>query len=299
MRLFRRSLDLSLATPRAGTPDDLTAVQRLLRNSVHRYTSYPSPHLPSLLAGAPAIVLSAGREIWGAAVAGWSIETSAWIRVLTLADGMFVGPSLDMLMPAFHELLLARQVQHLFYAGDEAADRWVQPSLLGCGYMHETDVVVYEKTDMAVPAAGNPAVRLRHAEAVDLPVILAIDRDCFAAQWNKDESALGPALCEVPYFVVAELAGQTAGYAFATTHFAGRLVHLVRIAVLPSFRSRAIGVRLLADVVEFARGCGAETLTLNTQAHNTQAQRLYEWFGFRRTGEQQVVLRYDLALNDT
>jgi ribosomal protein S18 acetylase RimI-like enzyme len=68
----------------------------------------------------------------------------------------------------------------------------------------------------------------------------------------------------------------------------------VRIAVLPSQQGRAIGVRLLAEVIAFARTRGASTLTLNTQAHNLRAQRLYEWFGFHRTGEQQTVLRYDL-----
>ena len=83
--------------------------------------------------------------------------------------------------------------------------------------------------------------------------------------------------------------------AFTTTHFGGRLVHLVRIAVLPAYRGKAIGVRLLADVVAYARSLGAESLTLNTQAHNAAAQRLYVWFGFRRTGEQQTVLRFDLA----
>ena len=69
-------------------------------------------------------------------------------------------------------------------------------------------------------------------------------------------------------------------------------VPLCRVAV---HQGQAIGVRLLADVVDFARVRSADVLTLNTQAHNTSAQRLYEWFGFHRTGEQQTVLRYDLV----
>ena len=59
-------------------------------------------------------------------------------------------------------------------------------------------------------------------------------------------------------------------------------------------RGQSIGVRLLADLVAFARVRGADLLTLNTQSYNTDAQRLYEWFGFRRTGERQAILRYDL-----
>ena len=94
--------------------------------------------------------------------------------------------------------------------------------------------------------------------------------------------------------MVAEINGQVIGYAFATSHFAGRLMHLVRIAVLPQYRGQAIGVRLLADLVDFARVRGTDLITLNTQSYNTDAQRLYEWFGFRRTGERQAILRFDL-----
>lgn len=294
MRLFRRSPDLSLAAARAAVPDDLGAISRLMRHSAHRYTSYPQPHLPSLLNGAAALVLGAPGEVWAAAVAGWSIEGTTWLRVLALTDGLPLGPSLDAVLPPFHDLLRARAVRQLFYAGDEASDAWLQPALTSRAYVRETDVVVYEKAALDIPARGSQRVRVRQAEAVDLPAIQAIDQACFAAQWNKDEGVLGAAIFEVPYFVVAEQAGRLVGYAFATSHFGGRLVHLVRIAALPEVQGQAIGVRLLAEVVEFARACGANSLTLNTQAHNTRAQRLYEWFGFRRTGEQQTVLRYDL-----
>ena len=170
----------------------------------------------------------------------------------------------------------------------------MQPALQTRGYVHETDVVVYEKTKLDVPGPGNQAVRIRRAQAVDLPVVLEVDRACFDPQWNKDESVIGPSILEAPYFVVAEINGQVIGYAFATSHFAGRLMHLVRIAVLPQYRGQAIGVRLLADLVEFARVRGADLMTLNTQSYNTDAQRLYEWFGFRRTGERQAILRFDL-----
>ncbi len=137
--------------------------------------------------------------------------------------------------------------------------------------------------------------QVRRAQASDLGSILAIDHACFDPQWHKGESILGPALLESSNFMVVELDGEIAGYAFTTAHFGGRLVHLVRIAVLPAYRGQGIGVRLLAEVVAYARSLGAESLTLNTQSHNAAAQRLYVWFGFRRTGEQQTVLRFDLA----
>jgi ribosomal protein S18 acetylase RimI-like enzyme len=155
-------------------------------------------------------------------------------------------------------------------------------------------VVVYEKRELGIPSQGNQAVRVRRALPVDLPAVLAVDRACFDPQWNKDEGIIGPALIETPYFVAAELDGALIGYAFVTKHFGGRLIHLVRIAVLPQYQGQAIGARLLAEVIAYARSCNADVVTLNTQVDNIAAQRLYEWFGFRRTGEQQIVLRFDL-----
>lgn len=294
MRFFRRSLDLDLAAPRPAAPDDLAAISRLLSVSAHRFVGFAGGNLPSLITTAPSIVLAAGKEIWATAIAGWRSESATWVRGLALADGLLVGPAMDMLLPPFHDLLRAQGLSRLFYAGDESADLWVQPALSTRGYVRETDVVVYEKPTLDLPARGNQAVRIRRAQAVDLPTILDVDHACFEPQWTKDDSILGPAIFEVPYFVVAELGGAIVGYAFATMHYDGRLIHLVRIAVRPEYQGQAIGVRLLADLVEFARLREAETLALNTQAHNIAAQRLYEWFGFVRTGEQQTVLRFDL-----
>jgi ribosomal protein S18 acetylase RimI-like enzyme len=294
MRFFRRTLDASLATPREATPADLTAVSRLLSQSSHRFVGFQSANLPTLLASAPVMLLSAGNEIWAAAIAGWHVEATTWIRGLALADGLPTGAAFDTLLPPFHALLRSQALQRVYYAGDEAADIWIQPALRARGYAHETDVVVYEKTNLDVPAQGNQAVRIRRAQAVDLPTMLEVDRACFDPQWNKDESIIGPSIIDAPYFVAAEIDGGIVGYAFATSHFSGKLMHLVRIAVLPQYRGQSIGVRLLADVIEFARVRGADLMTLNTQAHNAAAQRLYEWFGFKRTGERQAILRFDL-----
>jgi len=294
MRIFRRSLDLSLANPREATPADLSGISRLFRNSTHRFLGFPSTELPTMLSSVPTMLLVAGDEISAAAIGGWRTDAVIWLRGLALANNLPLGSGLDSLLPPFHALLRSLAVRRLFYAGDEAADTWLQPALRERGYVYDTEVVVYEKRELSVPAWGNQEVRVRPAEAVDLPAVLAVDQACFDPQWGKDEGIIGPAIFESPFFIVAELNGAVVGYAFVTIHFGGRLVHLVRIAVHPSHQRREIGVRLLAEITAHARAVGAGSVTLNTQANNTSAQRLYEWFGFRRTGEVQTVLRFDL-----
>jgi ribosomal protein S18 acetylase RimI-like enzyme len=72
-------------------------------------------------------------------------------------------------------------------------------------------------------------------------------------------------------------------------------VHLVRIAVDPPHQGEQIGIRLMAEVVGFAAEQAATMVTLNTQAYNTHAQRLYRWFGFAPSGERQLVLQRHLS----
>lgn len=294
MSLFRRTLDVSIAAPRAATAHDLPAIQQLLRETSHCFFTTPTSDLAALLSSAPAAVLQAENALWGAAIANWPVDNVCWLRGLVFASGLPVSSGMDALLPTFHDLLRARGLRQIFYAGDLSSDSWMQTGLLRRGYAHETDVVVYENRRFDLPATGKPDVTVRHAAPVDLPAVLAVDRASFSAQWVKDEGVLGPAIVEIPFFIVAEQHGTVMGYAFATTHFNGRLMHLVRIAVHPDYQAQGIGIRLLAQTVAYARTSGAESLTLNTQQENYRAQRLYEWFGFRRTGERQTVLRLDL-----
>ncbi len=291
MWLFRKSFDLSRAQPRLVGAEDLSVVARLLSEGTRRYHSLSGGDLAALLAAGRGAVLDAAGELYGVAVASWPADAGCWIRAVALAEGVDLRSALILLMRTLHTTLADHGTRMIFYGGDEAADGWLLPALLELGYDPDTEVVVYEKQRLDIPDHGHPAVLVRPAVPADLGAVLALDRACFEPQWTKDDTVLGPSIEQGPYFVVAELAGQTVGYAYATAHFGGRLVHLVRIAVDPAYRGARIGVRLLAEVVGYARQQQASTITLNTQAYNIHAQRLYRWFGFAATGERQPILR--------
>ena len=294
MWLFRKSLDISRATPRPVTSDDLTAVARLLRDGPRRYYGLTGSDLPTLLAANQGVALDLGGELYAVALVSWPTASTCWLRGLALADGAATRTILATLIPALHTALVAKGIQRLYYAGDEAAEAWLTPALQAHGYLQETEVIVYEKPRLDIPDGGNLDVRVRPAANVDLAEVLRLDQACFEPQWTKDDTVLGPAIEHGPYFIVAEFGPELLGYAYATTHFGGRLVHLVRIAVDPERRSERIGVRLLAEVVTYASEQHANVITLNTQAYNAHAQRLYRWFGFAATGERQPVLRCTL-----
>lgn len=294
MRLFRRGLDLSRATVRLANEADLPRVSRLFRDGARRYYGMTGGDLHALLAASQGVLIESGVELWAVTLAGWLADHTTWLRGMALAEGLDVPAGLGLLLSSLHDMLQARDVRRVYYAGDEASDPWLIPALQQQGYVLDTDVIVYEKRDLEMPSQGNTEIRVRPALPVDLATVVALDRICFEAQWTKDDTILGPAIDQGPLFVVAEKEARVIGYAYATSHFNGRLVHLVRIAVHPRLQNQAIGVRLLAEVVSFARKRQAYTITLNTQAYNVHAQRLYRWFGFVPTGERQSVLRCDM-----
>lgn len=294
MRLFRRSLDLLQANPRPIDPSDYIQIIRLFRDASHRFQGFSTAELQAMLQNEHGIVLESGSDLWGAALCSWRVGDTTWLRGVALAEGLDVRQALSALLLPLHAFLRSDGVTKVFYAGDEGTDIWMQPSLQARGYEVDTDVIVFEKRDYHIPSQGNSKVVVRPALPLDTEAVSALDRTCFDAQWVKDDRILAPAILQGPLFIVAELGSKIVGYAYATSHFSGRLIHLTRIAVDPPYRGAAIGVRLLAEVIEYARHQNANAITLNTQSHNLPAQRLYEWFGFQQTGERQIILRFDL-----
>lgn len=240
------------------------------------------------------MVLEMHQEMWGVAMSGWRASQVTWLRCVALARGIEITAALDMLLTRLHTELRARHLQQVFYAGDESADTWLAPELERFGYVPDTMVVVYEKHDLYIPSYGTQEIYVRAARLSDLQDLVLLDSRCFESHWTMNETVFSAAILEPSFFVVAQVDTRAVGYAYATSHFGGRLVHLVRIAVDPAQRQKGIGARLLSEVITFARRQQADIVTLNTQSYNEQAQRLYRWFGFAPNGEYQTVLRFDL-----
>lgn len=292
--MLRPSSSSVVLTTRPASLDDQQTVLRLMDDADRWFTTVSVDEAMRLLAGAPALLLLANGRPCGMLIADWVGDAVTWVRLLVLSGGVSTAPALNTLLPPFHDILRARGAARVYVACHEPADAWLTLALRRVGYVHDTDVIVYEKTRMRVPTQGNPAVRVRTATMGDIPAILRVDAQCFSAEWRKDDVQIGLALRETPCFLVVEDDAGVIGYAFVTTHFDRRLAHLVRIAVLPDRQRQGIGARLLYEVIAYATAIGAETITLNTQAYNRAARRLYEWFGFRRTGDRQTILRCDL-----
>ncbi len=290
MSFFRRKPQLLAPVARLATPDDRQQLARFVHMVDRRYLTSGIAELPPLFAADPTAVAELDGRLVAAASFGWRAHPVAWLRTVLIDGHIDVESTLSALLPPLYCALQADGIEHAAITVDEWSEPWLRRPLIRLGYEPMVEVIGYEKSRWDRPAGGNQIVQLRRAVAEDLPAVLELDRQCFPLPWVKGGEIFEPAIRGSPCFIIAEFGGQPIGYAFLTAHHGGQLFHLVRIAVSPRFRGRGAGVRLLTEIVDFCHARNAGALTLNTQADNYTAQRLYQWFGFTPTGERQTVL---------
>ena len=290
MPFFRRKDEPDRLSARLVTAGDRASLVRLVHTAEYRFLTAGLEELPDLLQRDPTAVLVSGTRIGGVASFGWRARPVAWLRTLLFQEQAPTIAALRRLSAPLYDVLGEEEIDLLAVTLDEWNDAWLRPALEQLDYRPMVEVIGYAKRRLDRPASGNQAIGIRPARPADLPAVLVLDAACFPLPWVKGAEILGPALATSPCFLLATLDDQPIGYALVTGHQGGALFHLVRIAVLPAHQGTGIGVRLLAEVVDFCAARGADILTLNTQADNYVAQRLYEWFGFVRTGDHQTVL---------
>ena len=146
---------------------------------------------------------------------------------------------------------------------------------------------------------------IRPATLADVTAIGEAEQVCFGDPWSP--SGIAELFeNETVVALAAETGGpeiRLAGYAFARV--IADEAEILNLAVLPLFRRRGIGGRLLEAAVTAVRTAGAGELFLEVRESNAAAKALYLTRGFRpvgvRTGyyrnprENAVVLRLGLG----
>jgi len=89
--------------------------------------------------------------------------------------------------------------------------------------------------------------------------------------------------------LIAEAGGRPAGLAWGRIAVDERdTAHLFQMWVDPAFRASGVGARLVGEVVDWARRCGACELLLGVTRGNGPANRLYRHAGFVPIGEEPL-----------
>ena len=116
----------------------------------------------------------------------------------------------------------------------------------------------------------------------DVDAVQDVERGSFAVPWPASAFRHELTQNKNAHYIVAKEGEHVVGYAGLWLSLDE--AHITTFAVLPDFRRRRIGERMLISLFERSERLGAEWLTLEVRASNLPAQRLYEKYGFRTAG---------------
>lgn len=124
-------------------------------------------------------------------------------------------------------------------------------------------------------------VRLRKAQAGDLPALVALEQANFSLPWS--ETGFQYELdSEDAAFTVAELAGELVG--FIILHRAADEGEIYNIAVREDCRRLGIADRLMTDALHYAAAWRLCRVLLEVRQSNAPARALYRKHGFTVLG---------------
>lgn len=122
---------------------------------------------------------------------------------------------------------------------------------------------------------------IRPMERTDVSRVHEIECVCFRSPWSK-LALLGELRNEVAHYLVMEAEGRLCGYGGMWLLF--EEAHVTNVAILPEYRQKGRGRRLMLAMMRLAVKHGAEKMTLEVRESNAVAQHLYATLGFEQNG---------------
>jgi ribosomal-protein-alanine N-acetyltransferase len=133
--------------------------------------------------------------------------------------------------------------------------------------------------------ADRPDVEVRTMRAEDVDAVVEIETQTFSSPWRKETFAelIGRPTLEM--LVMEHAEEGIVGYAVLWCILdQGELANL---AIVPRLRSKGLGARLMARVMDIGRERGVESMFLEVRGSNAHALELYRRFGFSQVGQRR------------
>jgi ribosomal-protein-alanine N-acetyltransferase len=234
-------------------------------------------------------------------VVAWHHDTPVATLIATPITGptsWIRGAAIEFISPVHHHTVIQAMLQRLhehlpgkhWYFTADIYDTWLRDFLVTLGFRIDIHIIALECRirPVAIPVSDD-SFQLRPMQSDDITSILTIDASAFTHEWHKSLFEVNDMWQSPGIALVATATDVIIGYAIAIWHHRANALHLVRIAVLPTWRRHGVARHLLATVIDYAHHNDAQYLTLNTQQTNTAAIALYQQFGFHPTGERYPV----------
>lgn len=129
-------------------------------------------------------------------------------------------------------------------------------------------------------------IRIRKAQASDIEAVGLIERDQFPVPWPEDYF-LSELDNPISSFLVAVGETDYGIIGFMVYWMIDRDIELHQIAVSSGAKRRGVATKLLRFLLQTARERRIESIHLEVRQSNAAAIRLYEKFGFRKSGQRK------------
>jgi ribosomal-protein-alanine N-acetyltransferase len=125
-------------------------------------------------------------------------------------------------------------------------------------------------------------LRVEPMQLDDIPAVHAIESASFPTPWPPYAFRGELETNRMARYLVVRAGSRVIAY--AGIWLMVDEAHVTTFAVLPAYRRRGIGGRLLSEVIELSSALGATVVTLEVRLGNAAARQLYQRFGFRPVG---------------
>ena len=134
-------------------------------------------------------------------------------------------------------------------------------------------------------SAAAPIPTIEPMTLVELPEILAIERDSFASPWTAENFRHEIECSPSAWNLVLRAEGRVIGY--ACSYLVADELQINELAVGARARRNGHGGRILDHILRGGRARGARRATLECRPSNVAARALYASRGFRETGRRR------------
>lgn len=135
--------------------------------------------------------------------------------------------------------------------------------------------------------AGSPSITIEKMTAEDLPAVLAIENVSFPTPFTENLFRMELDLDVAHLYVARTSPAEKNIVGYVDFWRVGSEIHVITIAVVPSFRRRGIGSVLIDFVLDDARKNRIEQISLDVRPSNEAAIALYRRYGFAEIGRRK------------
>ena len=129
---------------------------------------------------------------------------------------------------------------------------------------------------------NNIDIKIKKMGMEHLDEVFEIEKNSFSSPWSKESLKKDLTENKHAVYLVALNDNKVVGYA-GMWHIVNE-GHITNVAVCENHRRMGIGGKIVAELINLAKGLEMAGITLEVRINNLAAQRMYTKFGFRPEG---------------